>query len=53
MVARLTANHVNFDIHIAGMERALGGAAKEMEDVKLLMRQLEGGRQDALADVRK
>ena len=53
MAKRLRANQVAFDAHIKGMEEALAASKREFDEVKLLMRQLEGGNQAALESLRE
>jgi hypothetical protein len=51
MRRRLKTNQVAFEAHIAAMERALKEGAEESSEVKLLVRQLEGGKKHALEEL--
>lgn len=48
MLQRLERNQLAFETHINGMEEALGDSKREYDEVKMLMRQLEAGKTEAM-----
>ena len=51
MHGRLTSNVMKFGAHIKAMEEQLRSSRKEHKEVKLLLRQLEQGKTEAIAEL--
>lgn len=51
MHERLTSNVMKFGVHIKAMEEQLRSSRKEHKEVKLLLRQLEQGKTEAVAEL--